>query len=81
MDRFRLTQQQLNYFDTFGFLSLPGLMADSIEEITDAFEQIWSERGGGHNGKPHDGLRRSNDGHLAEPAAKARKDMGEPSRG
>jgi len=59
MEQFRLTQQQLRYFDTFGFLSLPGLMADSIGEITDAFEQIWSEHGGGHNGQTHDGQRRS----------------------
>ena len=59
MDQFRLSQQQLNFFETFGFLSLPGCMADSIDEVTDAFEQIWSERGGGHNGKPHDGKQRS----------------------
>lgn len=51
MDQFRLSQQQLNFFETFGFLSLPGLMADSIDEITDAFEEVWLERGGGHNGK------------------------------
>ena len=55
----RLTWEQLNYFDTFGFLPLPGLMADAIVEITEAFEQVWSERGGGHHGDPHDGERRS----------------------
>jgi hypothetical protein len=59
MESFRLSQAQLNRFNTFGFLALPGLMADSIEEIIDAFEQVWAERGGGHDGKPHDGERRS----------------------
>ena len=55
----RLNQQQLNFFDTFGYLALPGLMADCIDEIIDAFEQVWAERGGGHDGQPHDGERRS----------------------
>ncbi|MDE2733760.1 MAG: phytanoyl-CoA dioxygenase family protein, partial [Gemmatimonadota bacterium] len=55
----RLNQQQLNFFDTFGYLALPGLMADCIDEIIDAFEQVWAERGGGHYGQPHDGERRS----------------------
>ena len=55
----RLNQQQLNFFDTFGYLALPGLLADCIDEITDAFEQVWAERGGGHAGQPHDGQRRS----------------------
>ena len=55
----RLNQQQLNFFDTFGYLGLPGLMADCIDEIIDAFEQVWAERGGGHDGNPHDDQRRS----------------------
>ncbi len=59
MTQFHLTREQLNFFETFGYLSLPGLMTDSIAEITDAFEQIWTEHGGGHNGKPHDGVNRS----------------------
>lgn len=59
MPAFRLSQEQLNCFDTFGYLSLPGLLSDTIGEITDAFEQIWAERGGGHDGRPHDGERRS----------------------
>ena len=59
MEQFRLSEQQLNFFETFGFLSLPGLMADCIDEITDVFERIWTEHGGGHNGQPHDGERRS----------------------
>ena len=47
----RLNQQQLNFFDTFGYLALPGLMADCIDEIIDDFEQVWAERGGGHDGQ------------------------------
>ena len=59
MTQFHLSQPQLNFFETFGFLSLPSLMTDSIAEITEAFEQIWVEHGGGHNGRPHDGVNRS----------------------
>lgn len=55
----RLTDQQLRFFDTFGFLALPGLLDDVITQITDAFEAVWAERGGGHNGAPHDDERRS----------------------
>ncbi|MFN8492641.1 MAG: phytanoyl-CoA dioxygenase family protein [Caldilineaceae bacterium] len=56
---FQLTEQQVNFFNTFGYLGFPGLMADRIAEIDHAFEAIWAERGGGHNGKPHDGMARS----------------------
>lgn len=55
----QLTTQQLAQFDTFGYLAFPGLLTDIIDEISDAFEAIWSEHGGGHNGRPHDGQRRS----------------------
>ena len=34
-------------------------MADRITAIQDAFETVWQERGGGHNGKPHEGSARS----------------------
>ncbi len=56
---FQLSEQQTTFFQTFGYLGFPGLMADRIAEIDDAFEAIWAERGGGHNGKPHDGKARS----------------------
>lgn len=59
MDRIPLTSQQLAFFETYGYLGLPGLMADRIEEITKAFESVWAERGGGHFGQPHDDQRRS----------------------
>ena len=55
----RLSEQQVDYFRTFGFLKFPGLLADQIDEIGDAFESVWTVRGGGHNGKPHDGQARS----------------------
>jgi hypothetical protein len=54
-----LTDQQTSFFDTYGFLSLPGLMADRIEEIIREFDSIWESRGGGHYGRPHDGRARS----------------------
>jgi len=54
-----LTQQQLDFFDTFGFLKFSGLVADRIDEITEEFVALFIERGGGHNGQPHDGSKRS----------------------
>jgi hypothetical protein len=56
---FLLSEQQKAFFETFGFLSFPGLMADVKDEIVNAFEAIWADHGGGHGGKPHDGERRS----------------------
>lgn len=56
---FVLTEQQKAFFETFGFLAFPGLMADCVDEIIDAFEAIWDDRGGGHAGQKHDGQRRS----------------------
>ena len=56
---FELTEQQMCFFRTFGYLSFPGLMTDRIEEIECEFEAIWTAHGGGHNGKPHDGKARS----------------------
>ncbi len=55
----RLTEQQLGFFETFGFLMFPGLLADRIDEIIDGFEEVWQKNGGGHNGQSHDGLKRS----------------------
>ena len=34
-------------------------MTDCIDEIESAFEALWKENGGGHNGQPHDGRARS----------------------
>ena len=42
---FKLTDQQITFFNTFGYLGFPGLMADSIDEITREFEMVWTDRG------------------------------------
>jgi len=55
----QLSQQQLSFFDTFGFLSFPGLMSDRIEAITSGFEALFAAKGGGHGGAQHDGSARS----------------------
>jgi len=54
-----LTQQQKSFFETFGFLSFPGLIKDSVGEVIAAFEGVFAARGGGHAGKPHLGNARS----------------------
>jgi hypothetical protein len=59
MPDLQLTEQQLTYFKTFGFLAFPGLLQDRIAEITREFEAIFAARGGGHAGKPHEGKQRS----------------------
>jgi ectoine hydroxylase-related dioxygenase (phytanoyl-CoA dioxygenase family) len=40
---FMLTRQQRNFFDTFGYLVLPGLMKDVIEDVTAVFEDLYRE--------------------------------------
>ena len=55
----RLSDQQLKFFDTFGFLKFPGLFADDIGKITGEFERVWADHGGGHSGRPHDYKQRS----------------------
>ena len=59
MPDLKLTDQQLAFFRTFGFLAFPGLLADRIDEIIREFEAIFAARGGGHAGKPHEGKQRS----------------------
>ncbi|MDA0709277.1 MAG: phytanoyl-CoA dioxygenase family protein [bacterium] len=56
---FVLSDQQLSFFETFGFLSFPGLLSDCAQEIIDTFESVWRGHGGGHAGRDHDGTRRS----------------------
>jgi hypothetical protein len=55
----RLTEQQLSFFDTFGYLGFPGLFEDEISAITDSYEQVWLDREGGDHDPPHDGNKRS----------------------
>jgi ectoine hydroxylase-related dioxygenase (phytanoyl-CoA dioxygenase family) len=38
-----LTRQQLAFYETFGFLKLPGLVRDEIDVITDAFEAVFAD--------------------------------------
>lgn len=59
MEIITLTDAQVNFFDTFGYLGFPALMADRIEAITREFEAVWEGRGGGHDGRQHDGKARS----------------------
>ncbi len=56
---YQLNEQQLSFFDTFGYLGFPGLLNDRIDEIINDFEEVWASRGGGHHGRPHDGKERS----------------------
>jgi len=58
-DAFQLSEQQKTFFQTFGYLGFPGLVADKAEAISQAFEDLWSSHGGGHGGQQHDGSARS----------------------
>jgi hypothetical protein len=51
----RLSEQQLRFFDTFGYLGFPGLFEDEIGAIT----EVWAEHGGGRHNAPHDHKTRS----------------------
>ncbi len=55
----RLTEKQMTFFDTFGYLYFPGLLTGNIQKIVEEFESVWTSHGGGHNGKPHDDTSRS----------------------
>lgn len=59
MPDLKLTDQQLAFFQTFGFLAFPGLLQDRIAEIIREFEAVFASRGGGHAGQPHAGKQRS----------------------
>ena len=54
MPDFQLTEQQLTFIATFGYLHLPGLLNDKIDRIEEAFESLIQSQGG----KDHDGKRR-----------------------
>jgi hypothetical protein len=38
-----LTVQQVSFYETFGFLKLPGLFRDEIDEITSEFERVFAD--------------------------------------
>jgi ectoine hydroxylase-related dioxygenase (phytanoyl-CoA dioxygenase family) len=50
MSPFAITPQQKTFFDTFGYLHMPGLFKDDIADITRAFEEVWTRRGHVHKG-------------------------------
>lgn len=54
-----LSDQQLAFFETFGYLAFPGAFADEAGKITEEFERVWAEHGGGHNRRAHDHEQRS----------------------
>lgn len=39
--KYLLSPQQIHFFETFGFLKLPGLFADDIDDITRGFEELF----------------------------------------
>ncbi len=52
MPTFELTDDQREFFGTFGFLHLAGLFAEEFTRIEDAFEELICSRGGdGHDGR------------------------------
>jgi ectoine hydroxylase-related dioxygenase (phytanoyl-CoA dioxygenase family) len=40
---YHLSRHQINFFDTFGYLVLPGLMKDSMTSISTAFEALYRQ--------------------------------------
>jgi hypothetical protein len=47
---FQLTQQQKDFFDTFGYLALPGVMKDDIGWLTEEFEAVFRDHDAQHDG-------------------------------
>lgn len=45
-----LTETQINFFDTFGYLVFPGLMRDRLARIIDAFEAVFQGARRTHDG-------------------------------
>lgn len=50
-----LTEQQKQFFDTFGYLGFPGLLKDSVGWITEEFENVFKSR----KDVVHDGSKRT----------------------
>ena len=50
----KLSQHQLDFFDTFGYLAFPGLLNDCIDKIIEEFEDVWAK-----SGRTHDETKRS----------------------
>lgn len=45
----KLTAQQVEFFETFGYLVLPGLLAQEIDWITHEFESVFTDKGVVHD--------------------------------
>lgn len=54
-----ISDEQLRFFDTFGYLHFPGLVADRVDDITAAFEEVWDRHSADPERRPHDQERRS----------------------
>ena len=54
-----VTDRHISFFQTFGYLAFPGLIRDCIDDIIEAFEEVWQQQGHTHSGVPHDGSKRS----------------------
>ena len=52
----KLSQNQLDFFDTFGYLAFPGLLNDCIDKIIEEFESIWISSGRIHTGSKRSAL-------------------------
>jgi len=50
----KLSKNQLDFFDTFGYLTSPEIFRDCIDKIISAFESVWTD-----SGRTHDGTKRS----------------------
>ncbi len=59
MDKKVLTPEEMAFIENFGYLTFPGLFKDDIDKIIAEFEMVWTNHGGGHDGKPHEGTERS----------------------
>jgi hypothetical protein len=55
----RLSDQHMAFYAAFGYLHFPGLLSDRIAAISGEFDALFMHKGGGHNGRPHDGKARS----------------------
>lgn len=62
----KLSDQQIYFFKTFGFLTFPGYFLNEIDSIISEFEKVWSLNGGGHAGTEHDEKRRSALSHFID---------------
>lgn len=54
-----LSQAQLKFFHTFGFLKLPGLFANEFLEIEKSFHEVWHMQDRSHASQTHDGTKTS----------------------